>query len=222
LRLSSSLQLGTRFFSPEGLPCLAAHWFMAGELLIVVKNTFIDIEPEEKSLRWNRSWSCGDQRLPIDQTFASSTLCAPFGRDECSPDLEGLEGTEGASLGGSVEQTDTPGSADEAQENPTVGATLSLAKHNSGECSPCVFFASMYGCNSMTCEFCHLSHRDAGKRPRPRKQARDTYKEMLRGIFEKKQDPESRRKALQALAAEDTYVRALIIGQLDAEFDHAA
>lgn len=32
------------------------------------------------------------------------------------------------------------------------------------------------------------------------------------------QDPESRRKALQALAAEDTYVRALIIGQLDAEF----
>ena len=146
---------------------------------------------QEKSLRWNRSWSCGDQRLPIDQTFASSTLCAPFGRDECSPDLEGLEGTEGASLGGPVEQTDTPGSADEAQENPTVGATLSLAKHNSGECSPCVFFASMYGCNSMTCEFCHLSHRDAGKRPRPRKQARDTYKEMLRGIFEKKQDRHS-------------------------------
>ena len=85
-----------------------------------------------------------------------------------------------------------PGESDAADATKSIelekevpGATgaeaISVAMHNAGRCSPCLYFASDYGC-SANCRYCHLAHGGIGGRPR--KKWRDEFKEKIQRAFE--------------------------------------
>ena len=72
-------------------------------------------------------------------------------------------------------------------EEPGAGVGVNLmAIHTAGRCSPCLYFASDYGCHSTNCRYCHLPGHSA-KYTRPEKAIRDDFKERLQDIFERQQ-----------------------------------
>mmetsp|Transcript_51649 Transcript_51649/g.63206 ORF Transcript_51649/g.63206 Transcript_51649/m.63206 type:complete len:172 (-) Transcript_51649:86-601(-) len=96
-------------------------------------------------------------------------------------------------------------------------AEAKLTQHAEGTCKPCIFFASNAGCTRVNCSFCHLAHTPpSGKRPR--KQIRETYKAAVEKVFETVKEPDALHAALQDLAAQDRYVRLLVIGEIESRF----
>ena len=185
------------------------------------------------------SWSAGDTSgnladLEPLSAGKEETCALPKGGDVSIGNIqEGADSHAADAMKDLEEQADVPDAGAEAMR-------VSLAIHTAGRCSPCLYFASAYGCRSAACRYCHLSHDGKAKGVRPEKKVRDEFKERVHYIFERQQagvlvlvfrcllawevccseDPAARRTALQNLAAwsqQNNYMRAVIIGRLNKE-----
>ncbi|CAL1157996.1 unnamed protein product [Cladocopium goreaui] len=158
-----------------------------------VKNTFLDVRPLEDvpPIPRRKSWSSGDTGDPTEFILGLSKVA------------NGQEVTQ------EVTQ--------EAQNLPEIHEDQSpsqmLAKHRTGRCKPCVFFASVHGCPDAACSFCHLAHRPPPKQ-RPEKQLRNVFKAAVQTVFQM-EDHQALRLALKNLAPQHPYLHWYIIGQMD-------
>lgn len=98
--------------------------------------------------------------------------------------------------------------------------------HENGNCDPCVFFSTNRGClKGARCRYCHLSHpnweKDKNKAAhRPRKQTRGKFKAAVHELLQASDGRlEQIHDELQAEARKSPYVRKLLQGYLDVEFD---
>jgi len=70
-------------------------------------------------------------------------------------------------------------SSESFQDHTGQIVSLGSARHDFGECKPCLFVNTNVGCqNGSGCEFCHFTHKRKSK-PRPCKGKRDRYRKLL-------------------------------------------
>eukprot|EP00439_Symbiodinium_sp_Y106_P082804 s861_g22.t1 len=127
----------------------------------------------------------------------------------------------GRSFDAKFEVPQSPSSS--MMETDFTASTTSTAHPSSGECNPCIFFASSAGCHKHeSCSFCHLHPaRKDGPARRARKQTRDKYKSQVMQLFAgnhedlKQSDMQSQQEKLQKLAKGNWYVRAYILACLN-------
>ncbi|CAE7332020.1 unnamed protein product [Symbiodinium sp. CCMP2592] len=164
-----------------------------------LRNTFLEVTSEEDVLRasvkWSRfsSWPCGESDAPEQR--GESVHCFDAGM-QVPP----------SSPSSSIVETDF------------TASTTSTAHSSSGECNPCIFFASSAGCHKHeSCSFCHLHPaRKDGPARRARKQTRDKYKSQVMQLFAgNHEDMQSQQEKLQKLAKGNWYVRAYILACLN-------
>eukprot|EP00435_Cladocopium_sp_Y103_P006796 s4875_g2.t1 len=174
--------------------------------LITVKNTFIELRIAEENEDADQGpWTY----LPLPQHCSRSpVLDARVGPLETSlwtwqsyraralPDLQSLRSCP--------ESEESEAEAKPEMSTSPMGEVCTIQG-----CEPCVYFVSHGGCHA-ACALCHV-HR-ALKKGRPRKFLRKSYKDMVERALEF-QEPE-RQRELQQLAAQDNYLRALILAKL--------
>ena len=167
---------------------------MGGCQRLRLRNTFLEVTSEEDllrtSIKWSRfaSWPCSESPAPEQR-------------------------------GESILRFDDEPQVPETQSSSTMETdfTESTTHSSSGECIPCIFFASSAGCKHEKCSFCHIHPaRKAGPTRRARKQTRDKYKsqvvELLAGNPE---DMQAQQVKLQKLANGNWFVRAYILACLN-------
>lgn len=136
---------------------------------------FLHANPQDNVRLRSRSWSSGD-RHDYEVELAVSDVSPVPGKSE---DLALLE----AEIEIAADIQRTPGEEDDAGTPNPDGPTPPRSLHAAGTCNPCVYFASLHGCHWANCGFCHLGH-GLVKKLRPRKQARDAYKQKLAEVLE--------------------------------------
>lgn len=149
-----------------------------------------DVPPVERK----KSWSPGDL-WPAGFTFAQEVgECAQVAQNqpEISEQDQGHQGHQG-------------------HQRP--GAKM-LAKHRTGRCKACVFFASNHGCPDAECSFCHLAHPPPPKQ-RPQKRLREELRAAVETVIRQNEDQQDLRLALKRLALQHPYLFRYIIGQMD-------
>jgi hypothetical protein len=84
---------------------------------------------------------------------------------------------ESSTLHSAVESSSESG---QVEHSGQIGvASLGSARHDFGECKPCLFVNTNVGCqNGAGCDFCHFTHKRKSK-PRPCKGKRDRYRKLL-------------------------------------------
>ncbi|CAE7211738.1 unnamed protein product, partial [Symbiodinium sp. CCMP2456] len=94
----------------------------------------------------------------------------------------------------------------------------STTHSSSGECNPCIFFASSAGCHkSAGCTFCHIHPaRKDGPSRRARKQTRDKYKsQVIQLLAGNREEREAQQEELQKLANGNWFVRSYALACLN-------
>mmetsp|Transcript_30620 Transcript_30620/g.70655 ORF Transcript_30620/g.70655 Transcript_30620/m.70655 type:complete len:213 (+) Transcript_30620:109-747(+) len=177
----------------------------------MVKNTFInfDLEEDAHATGFQRSYSwpvCGKQPLP-------SKLGVLDEKQEGDCVIHEPAGDDATTV-----QVPTPVASEIAK---TPGLPKINESHVKGECNPCVFFASSFGCAAgAACSFCHLRHMKLVTFKRPRKQTRDKCKGQVACLFlNDKEDLVAKHHQLQSLAKSSHYMRTLIHGYLEGNPD---
>ncbi|OLQ01696.1 hypothetical protein AK812_SmicGene15548 [Symbiodinium microadriaticum] len=140
---------------------------MGGCQRLRLRNTFLEVTSEEDVLRASIKWS----------RFASW----PAESDAPEQQGESLH-----CFHPSMEVPHSPSSSTMEMEPSFAASTTSTnstTHSSSGECNPCIFFASSAGCHKHeSCSFCHLHPaRKDGPARRARKQTRDKYKSQACG-----------------------------------------
>lgn len=145
--------------------------------------------------------------------------------DECQESKEGKDNIGDAVMATTVldDGTSTVSSLGMRRFDQTFRAER--VSHDNEVCDPCVFITTIRGCpKGARCRYCHFSHENFGEKAktthRPRKQTRDKFKADVQELLQASEGRlEQIHDELQAEARKSTYVRKLLQGYLDVEFD---
>ncbi|CAE7827590.1 unnamed protein product [Symbiodinium sp. CCMP2456] len=156
-----------------------------------LRNTFLEVTSEEDlQTSWSRfaSWPCAESHAPEQR-------------------------------GESMMRFDDGPQVPQSPSSSTVETdfTESTTHSSSGECNPCLFFASSAGCKHESCSFCHIHPaRKDGPTRRARKQTRDKYKsQVMQLLAGNQEDMQAQQVKLQKLANGNWFVRAYILACLN-------
>ena len=169
---------------------------MGGCQRLRVRNTFLEVPSEEDllrtSIKWSRfaSWPCAEGHAPEQR-------------------------------GESILRFDDERQVPQCQSSSTVETdfTESTTHSSSGECNPCIFFASSAGCKHESCGFCHIHPATkTGPARRARKQTRDKYKsQVMQLLAGNQEDMQAQQVKLQKLANGTWFVRSYILACLNGQ-----